>query len=377
MKGGPLQNPPFICQIHAISFMRGFVLFLNHFMTSTDPTTLLEISVTCDSEAAEVVSELFNRYNGGDYDDDNEAGEASGGGAVIEMTGFDDFEQPVDGEFRCHVKTYIKPGERGETIRKQIEEGLWHLSRIYPIPEPTITEVREEDWAHAWKKHYKPLRVGQRIVLKPSWEEYIPEADDIIIELDPGMAFGTGLHPTTRLCIAALEEHVRSGDSVLDLGTGSGVLAIAAAKLGAIDIVGTDIDPIAVRTAIENVEINGFAAMKEGNPQSAIRNSQFAPRILIQQSSVPSGSPGRFRILVANILAEVLANLFDSKYDNVPLAEPLAADGLMILSGILDVRAHLVIEAAQRHGLQLVDQKQEGDWMALLFRPAILRTASS
>src|SRR5690606_31571117 len=117
-----------------------------------------------------------------------------------------------------------KPGERGEQIRQQIEEGLWFLSRIYPIPEPQIRTVREEDWAHAWKKFYKPLRVGRHILLKPSWEEVEPAADDILVELDPGMAFGTGLHPSTRLCIVALEDIVKPGDRVLDVGTGSGVL---------------------------------------------------------------------------------------------------------------------------------------------------------
>ncbi|MFM7171519.1 MAG: 50S ribosomal protein L11 methyltransferase, partial [Caldilinea sp.] len=132
--------------------------------------SILEIAVECDAEAAEAVSELFNRYNGGDYDSDSAAGEASGGGAVIETTGYDDFNEPIDGQFRIVVKTYLKPGERGTAIRRQIEEGLWFLSRIYPIPEPQVRSLREEDWAHAWKRFYKPLRVGQRVLLKPSWE---------------------------------------------------------------------------------------------------------------------------------------------------------------------------------------------------------------
>ena len=210
---------------------------------------IIEISVVADSEAAEAVSELFNRYNGGGYDEDSRAGEASGGGAVIEVTGFDDFGRPIAGEYRLVVKTYVKPGVRGAEIRRKIEEGLWRLSLIYPMPEAQIRVLKEEDWAHAWKKHYKPMRVGQRIVLKPSWETFDAAESDIVIELDPGMAFGTGLHPSTRLCIDALEEIVQTGDTVLDIGTGSGILSIIAAKLGAGGVVATDIDPVAVGVA--------------------------------------------------------------------------------------------------------------------------------
>ncbi len=158
-------------------------------------TNLIEISVQVDTEAAEAVSELFNRYNGGDWDEDSAEGEASGGGAVIEATGFDDFHNPLPDEYVLRVKTYLKPGARGERIQRQIEEGLWRLSLLYPIPEPEIRTLTEEDWAHAWKKFYKPLRVGKRVVLKPSWEAFEAQPDDILIELDPGMAFGTGLAP--------------------------------------------------------------------------------------------------------------------------------------------------------------------------------------
>jgi len=321
---------------------------------SANSTEVIELSVVVDSEAAEAVSELFNRYNGGSYEDDSEAGEASGGGAVIEATGFDDDEQTYEGAHRFVVKTFIKPGQRGQAIREQIEDGLWRLSLIYPIPaKPDARPVREEDWANAWKKFYKPLRVGHHVVLKPSWEEFIPLPDDIIIELDPGMAFGTGLHPTTRLCIAGLEDVVQPGDAVLDVGTGSGVLAIVAAKLGATAILGTDIDPIAVQVARENAVINGLT------PGGIID---------LRQESIPAGMAGHFQVIVANILAEVLAGLFDGKYGNVPLAEPLAKGGAMILSGIIADKVDIVIEAATRHGLHLVDRKQETDWVALVMR---------
>lgn len=318
-------------------------------------TDLLELSVECDAEAAEAVSELFNHYNGGGYEEDNEAGEAAGGGAVIEATGFDDFEQPVPGEYRIVVKTYVKPGARGAQIRRQIEEGLWRLSLLYPIPEAQVRPVREEDWANAWKKFYKPLRIGRRIVLKPTWETWDGNPDDFVIHLDPGMAFGTGMHPTTRICIAALEEHVRPGDAMLDVGTGSGVLAIVALRLGAARVLATDIDALAVRVAHENAALN------------AIDTGAGGP-LEIRQGSVPAESAGHYQIVVANILAEVLAGLFDGKYGNVPLAEPLARGGVMILSGILEDRAALVEEAALRHGLAVTGRLQESDWVALVAR---------
>ncbi|MBK8049601.1 MAG: 50S ribosomal protein L11 methyltransferase [Anaerolineales bacterium] len=316
---------------------------------------ILEISVECDTEAAEAISEIFNRYNGGDYDSDTEAGEASGGGAVIESTGFDDWGKPLAGEFRLWVKTYIKPGARGDEIRRQIEEGLGHLSAIYPIAEPQFRTFVEEDWANAWKKNYKPLRVGKRVVLKPSWEEFAPQPDDLIVELDPGMAFGTGLHPSTRLCIAALEEIVRPGDEVLDLGTGSGVLAIVAAKLGARFVLATDIDPIAIDVAVENAGLNDVPIGPEGQLEVVL-------------GSVPTGMTDRFRVVVANILAEVHVKLFDAEYGYPPLAEPLAPGGIMILSGIIHFRADIVVDAATRHGLTLIDRKQEGDWVVLVVR---------
>lgn len=317
---------------------------------------LIEIAVDVDPEAAEVVSELFNRYNGGGYDEDSQAGEASGGGAVVEATGLDDDYQPIPGKYRLVVKTYLKPGPRGEAIRRQIEEGLWRLSLLYPLPEPQVRILQEEDWAHAWKKFYKPLRIGRRVVLKPSWEAFPTAPGDVVIELDPGMAFGTGLHPSTRLCIAALEEVVQPGDRVLDLGTGSGVLALVAAKLGAGSILATDIDTLAVRVAKENAQLNDLAV---------------GEHLRIEHGSIPSGMAGHFQVIVANILAEVLVGLFDGEYENPPLAEPLALGGHLILSGILAERAQLVIDAAERHGLRLVDRKAEGDWVALVVRGAI------
>lgn len=328
---------------------------------------LLEISVIVDSEAAEAVSELFNRYNGGGYEEDNDAGEAGGGGAVVEATGFDDVDDYAVADAFAQaaalsVKTYIKPGVRGNDIRRQIEEGLWRLSLIYPIPEPQIRTVKAEDWAHAWKQFYKPMRVGKRVILKPSWEEFAGEPDDVIIQLDPGMAFGTGLHPSTRLCLAGLEEILQPGDSVLDVGTGSGVLAVAARRLGAGPILATDIDSLAVQVAAENAALNNINVTAGEFPLRDADEDTF----VVRQGSVPAGTAGQFDIIAANILAEILVKLLDGAYDNVPLAEPLKPGGTIVLAGILAERADLVIHALQRHGLQLTGRKEEGDWVALM-----------
>ena len=313
---------------------------------------LTEIAVEVDGEAAEAVAELFNRYNGGDWIEDSEAGEASGGGAVLESTGFDDFGKPVAGEYRLVVKTYLKPGPRGRQIQRKIEEGLWHLRLLYPMPEPALRTVQEEDWANAWRKHYKPLRIGKRILLAPAWEEPVARPGDVVVRLEPGMAFGTGMHPTTRLCVAALEEWVRPGEALLDIGTGSGVLSIVAAKLGARPVWATDIDPLAISATRENAQRNDIPLV----PHS----------LHVEHGSIPAGQFGRYPLIVANILAEILVGLLDAAYENVPLTEPLALGGHIILSGILEDKVDMVLAAARRHGLLEVERLQEGDWVALV-----------
>jgi ribosomal protein L11 methyltransferase len=304
----------------------------------------LEISVQCDGEAAEAVAELFNRFN-------SSPGQTQGG-AVVEVGGFDEYGealQPV-----VTVKTYLAETDMLGSQRQKIEEGLWFLSRLYPIPEPTLRELAEEDWATVWRKHYHPMRVGKRLIIVPAWQ-----ADDLDLAagadggqplmpiiLDPGMAFGTGLHPTTRLCLAALERTVVPGQAVLDVGCGSGVLSIAAARLGAGPILATDIDPIAVAATRENWERNDLGDGLE-----------------VREGSLPGPDerPQGWPIVVTNILADVIVLLLGQGLDQL-----LAGGGRLILSGIIEQRAGDVVAALERCRMPVVERTQEGDWVCLV-----------
>jgi ribosomal protein L11 methyltransferase len=295
----------------------------------------LEVSVQVDGEAAEVVSEVFNRYGHG--------------GAVIEEA-ISETDEAV-GE-TLTVKVYL-PFENGQAAgQREIEEALWHLSQLYPIPLPQFRHLSEEDWAHAWKKHYRVLRVGQRIVVKPSWQAYTPRPDDVVIELDPGMAFGTGLHPSTRLCLVALEKRLIPGMRVLDVGTGSGILAIAAAKLGADLVLALDIDPIAVKAAKANVAV-----------------SEVEHIVNVEPGSWPTLElyPQAFDVVLVNILAETIVELL-----NEGLVHCLRGAGLIVVSGLIESREAMVVEALGAQGVDIVERLREKDWVALVGNRTLL-----
>ena len=299
-----------------------------------------EISITCDGEGAEAVAELFNRFN-------SRPGEADTA-AVIEVGGYDAVGELVTP--LVTVRTYVAAnGDDSSATVRRIEEGLWFLSRIYTLPDPVIRELEEEDWANAWKANYAPLPVGERLIIVPAWladgQSLSSASGRLPVILDPGMAFGTGLHPSTRLCMAALERVVQPGDAVLDVGCGSGVLSIAAGRLGATSILATDIDPIAVEATVENCRRNGLAHLVQARAGS-----------LPSRNEQPAGWP----VIVANILAEVIVHLLDDG-----MADLLAANGVLIMSGIIEPRAGDVLAALARHGLHLLQRDDEGDWVAL------------
>jgi ribosomal protein L11 methyltransferase len=281
----------------------------------------IEASVQADGEAAEAISELMNRY--------------VPGGVVIEC----DPGAPD----ALTVKAFLPP-DQPET-RHKIEEGLWHLGQIYPIPGPRFRLLPHQEWAEAWKRDFQVLHVGRRVVVKPSWLDYPPVGDEMVVELDPGMAFGTGLHPSTRLCIRALEEVIRPGVQVLDMGTGSGILAIAAALMGAEGVLALDLDPLAVKAATANAAANGVT-----------RQVRVAAGSLNQLSDAH-----RFDLMLVNIVARVILELLDGG-----LLSHLRPGGWFVGAGILQDQAGDVTRALEARGLGQLRQRREVDWVAIV-----------
>jgi ribosomal protein L11 methyltransferase len=242
------------------------------------------------------------------------------------------------------VRAYLTKDERLEERRARVEQALFYLNMVQPVPQPAYRDVAQSDWAESWKAQYRPLRIGRRLVIRPSWFEVDTVEtgpEDIVLALDPGMAFGTGLHPTTQLCAMALEERVSPGMRIFDVGTGSGILAIYAIKLGATSALAVDTDPESVRVTNENIGLNGVV-----------------DSIAVAQGSFDAVGE-EFDLVAANILAGVIIMM---------LKNGLAARGRrFVFSGILETQADDVKAAAAAAGLRLIEHKQMLDWVGLIF----------
>jgi ribosomal protein L11 methyltransferase len=300
----------------------------------------IEVSLLVDGEMAEAVAEVLARY--------------VPGGVVISSTAIEADSEDVGrvvGPLK--VAAYLPDDENLGNIRQKIEEGLYYLGRIHSVPNalptPTFAPIQETNWVESWKEHYHPIPVGQRLIILPSWYEN-PDLARIPIMIEPGMAFGTGTHPTTQICLELLETHFSTlHPSIIDIGCGSGILAIAARKLGATSLLGVDIDPEALDNARQNAELNGVAGQIEWGVGSVreIRGGQFS----IEKAD----------ILLANILAPVIIRLLDQG-----MVELLNQNGVMILSGILAEQEDDVRAALELHRLGVADRRQVGDWVGLM-----------
>lgn len=304
-------------------------------------TNWLEVSLTVDGELAEAVAEVLARF-------------APNGVMTEQGVKFMDEEDHGTPTGPIVVRAYLEMDGHIEETRQKLEESLYYLGMIQPLPAPVYKQIADQNWMEAWKQHYKPIPIGERLIILPVWLDS-PSPERIPIKIDPGMAFGTGTHPTTQLCLELLEAFFERQSTIqnrkseiIDVGCGSGILSIAALKLGAQTALGVDIDSESVRNSRENAEKN-----------------DIGDELIIGQGSVTDVLEGKFLfrqapLVIANILAPVIIRLFDAG-----LAELVEPGGEIILSGILQEQAQNVIAAAQARGLELNEQRRMGDWVAL------------
>ena len=251
----------------------------------------------------------------------------------------------VDHAVSAYFPVNIYAERRKQAILKRFEETFAEREDIvYTID---FYDFEEEDYQNSWKKYFYTQKISERFVVKPTWREYEPQEDELVIEIDPGRAFGTGTHPTTSLCIKLMEENIKEGNTVIDVGTGSGILMVAAEKLGAGKIVGTDIDPMAVEVAEENLLLNKVDMEKAkayaGDLVTVVQNEKFD-------------------VVVANILADVLLILLKD------ISRVVKKDGLVIFSGIIEDKLEEMKRAVEEVGLEILEVKADKEWRAMLMR---------
>lgn len=296
---------------------------------------------TEDGELAEALADVLGRF-------------VSNGVAVESVTEFDAHIHENVPTGKLAVSGYIPVDDHIEDTRQKLAEALWFMGRITPLPEPTFTDIRDQDWMAAWKKHYTPIAVGEKLLILPAWQEPRPDEPRTVIRINPAMAFGTGTHPTTQLIMGLLEKHVSPGQPLLDIGCGSGILSIAALKLGATHAVAVDVDGAAVVSTQENAALNDI-------PPEAFE---------VGKGSVEEVLTGRYSykeapFVLVNILAPIILRLFDDG-----LAKLVSTNGTLLLSGILEHQEEEMRLKAEQNGFIYLERCSQGDWISLAFHKA-------
>ncbi|MGB2896137.1 MAG: 50S ribosomal protein L11 methyltransferase [Anaerolineales bacterium] len=302
----------------------------------------LELSLTLSGELAEAVTEVLSRY--------------AFGGVALEMAA--DTKGVLSTAADVLVRAYIPIDGQEDKQRQRIEEGLWHLSQIQPLPQPEFQILDKEDWQTSWQKHFQPIPIGKRLLITPPWIT-IEDSKRKVIVLEPGMAFGTGLHPSTRMCLEAIEDILQPGDNILDVGCGTGILSIASVLLGANRVLAVDVDDIAVQAARKNAEKNRVA-----------EHIQVESGSLEQVKALQTGTQ-KPDLIVANILSHILMDLIQSG-----LATYVKPRGKVILSGILAEQIEPLVNLAADTDLELIEVRSETDWRALIFKRTLPRISS-
>lgn len=321
-----------------------------------------ELTISTTEEATEMISNFLH--------------EMGAGGVSIEESGTLNKQRDTSlGQWYEHPLNDIPEGQA--VIKGYFAEGT-DIDGLVEALEPRVNELREfdidigeviysaavvddEDWANAWKQYFKPIRVSDTLTIKPTWENYEASPEERIIELDPGMAFGTGTHPTTALCLRTLESVVRGGEEVIDVGTGSGILAIGACRLGAKRVLALDLDPVAVSSATENVRLNGLSEAVE------VRLSDLLG-VLREDGATAETEASTLRVtvpvdlIVANILAEIILLFLDD------VREALKPGGIYIASGVYKNKESDVEEGLIRSGFEMIEKRRDEDWIAFVAR---------
>jgi len=306
---------------------------------SEDKTHWMQVKIQTDGEIAEALAEVLGRF-------------ISEGVVVESLTKFNTYTQENEPTGEVTVSGYLKVDGALETKKQAIEQALWHLSQISPIPQPEYTLVKDQDWMSAWKQHYNPIPLGESLLVLPAWQEPKAGEQRHIIRINPAMAFGTGTHPTTKLCLRLLEKILQPGMNVIDVGCGSGILSIAALKMGANHVIAVDTDEQAITSTLENAELNHISSsdleLGEGSIKE-ILSGQFTH----QQA----------QLVMVNILAPILIRLFEQG-----LEKTVQEDGILLLSGILDHQEKDVLEAAKNAGFSVIQKLSDEDWVSFALR---------
>lgn len=305
------------------------------------PKAWLEASIICSGELAEAVAEVFSRFS-------------PDGVVMNSVTRYDSLGHEEVPTGNMQVVAYFPQDESTESLRNQLEQAIWHMSQIVPLDPIEYQLVLDQNWMEAWKANYKPLKIGRNLIVLPAWVDPALAENRIPIIISPDMAFGTGTHPSTQLCMLALEKYGVKEMNVIDIGTGSGILSIEAAKLGAERILGVDNDPDAIPSAINNAALNGVAdriTFEVGTHTDVLKRTDGlnqSPRV------------------IANILSPILANMLSTG-----LSDLISPSGLLFLGGVLDYQAQSLADLARSLGLSLRETLQQEDWVVLvLHKPA-------
>lgn len=304
----------------------------------------IEIKIITKSEALEPVSGIFYSLDckGVAIEDPNDMLDKGHSPLSWDFADLNIFEYNGEAAF---VKGYFAEEDAIEDILEYINDRLEELKAMgIDLGDATVevNAMKENDWADNWKQYYKPTKIGERIVIKPIWEEYEANNNELLISLDPGMAFGTGTHETTRMCAVALEKYVKEDSTVFDIGTGSGILALIASKLNAKHVVGVDLDPVAVESARTNLQYNDV------------------DNIEILYGDLVEVVEGKADVVVANILAEIVCILVDDT------KKVLKEDGVFITSGIIHERRQMVIDKLENEGFEVIEILEDGEWNCIV-----------